>query len=136
MCLSIPPPASIPETPRAICAAKLQKYLLVPKTSQFISDFFTWYVAAYALTQKNQNSLRLFPMPREVWLSFPNQETWPTLKLLIILAGTPPIRQLPGNDFVTTAPAATVTLSPRETPARIIAPAPIQQLFPIVTGRA
>lgn len=53
-----------------------------------------------------------------------------------ILAGTPPIRQSPRNDLVTTAPAATVTLSPRVTPPRIIAPAPIQQLLPMTTGSA
>lgn len=51
-------------------------------------------------------------------------------------AGTPPIRQLSGKDFVTIAPAATVTLSPSVTPAVIIVPAPIQQLLPIVMGRA
>ena len=52
----------------------------------------------------------------------------------IFLAGIPPITQLSGTSFVTTAPATTTTLLPMVTLGRIVTFPPIHTSFPIVTG--
>ena len=49
------------------------------------------------------------------------------------MAGTPPIITLSGNIPETTAPAATMQLSPITVPSSIVAFAPIQQFRPILT---
>lgn len=88
------------------------------------------------LLPKVSAKLRIIFLIREL-LSGVNASIYSrVLNFLITLAGTPPIRQSPGKERVTTAPAATVTLSPSVTPPRIIAPAPIQQSLPMVTGFA
>lgn len=51
-------------------------------------------------------------------------------------AGFPAMTQSDGNDFVTTDPAPTTTLSPKVTPGRIVAPPPIHTLSPMVMGSA
>lgn len=53
---------------------------------------------------------------------------------MIILAGFPAITTLFSNDFVTTLPAPTTTLSPNTTPGKIVTPPPSQTLFPIWIG--
>ena len=52
----------------------------------------------------------------------------------MIRAGLPATTTLSENDFVTTLPAATTTLSPNTTPGKIIEPAPSHALLPMVTG--
>jgi hypothetical protein len=52
---------------------------------------------------------------------------------LMIFAGTPATITLEGNDLVTTALAATTTLSPNSTPAVITTPFANQQFLPIFT---
>ena len=49
---------------------------------------------------------------------------------LMILAGTPATITLGGTSLVTTAPAATMELSPMVTPGRMVAWEPIHTLFP------
>ena len=48
-------------------------------------------------------------------------------------AGTPAMMEFCGISLVTTAPAATMELSPMVTPGHTSAPAPIQTLFPSIT---
>lgn len=57
-------------------------------------------------------------------------------RLRIICAGTPATSVLSGMPFVTTAPAAAMTLFPMVTPERITAFAPIRASFPMGTGPA
>lgn len=52
----------------------------------------------------------------------------------MILAGLPANTRLSPNDLVTTLPAPTTTLSPKETPGRMVTPPPNQTLSPIVIG--
>lgn len=54
----------------------------------------------------------------------------------ITLHGTPTATTLLGMDFVTTLPAPMTEWSPIVTPARIVDPAPIQTLLPMVMGLA
>ena len=56
--------------------------------------------------------------------------------LLMTRAGTPATTVFAGTDLVTTAPAATMLLSPMVTPPNTVACAPIQTFFPTVMGRA
>ena len=53
----------------------------------------------------------------------------------MIRAGTPATTDPDGTDFVTTAPAATITLSPIVTPGITIDPAPMKQSLPTLTAR-
>ena len=55
-------------------------------------------------------------------------------RYLIILAGTPATMEKGGTSLVTTACANTIAPSPIVTPAKIEAPNPIQQSFPIITA--
>ena len=50
------------------------------------------------------------------------------------MAGTPAYNKSGSQSLVTTAPAAITQPSPTVTPGNIVARAPIQQPFPIVTG--
>ena len=53
---------------------------------------------------------------------------------LINLAGFPATITFGGTSLVTTLPAPTIELSPIVIPGNIIAPEPIQTLFPICIG--
>ena len=53
---------------------------------------------------------------------------------LMILAGTPPTMQLAGTSLVTTAPAATMELSPIVTPFVMVELEPTQTLLPRTMG--
>lgn len=59
---------------------------------------------------------------------------YPYFNGLTTRAGLPPNTTLLPNDFVTTAPAATMTLSPKVTPGQIMAPPPTHTSSPKVTG--
>ena len=67
-----------------------------------------------------------------------NKNVWKVIKtyqtFFIIFAGTPATTVFAGTSFVTTAPAATIALSPILTPRRIVALEPIQTFFPIWIG--
>ncbi len=57
-----------------------------------------------------------------------------TYKFFMIRHGLPTATTLAGMSFVTTLPAPITVLSPMVTPARMMAPAPIQQLLPMRIG--
>ncbi|EAR14588.1 hypothetical protein RB2501_00891 [Robiginitalea biformata HTCC2501] len=52
----------------------------------------------------------------------------------ITRAGTPATTVFGGTSLFTSAPAATTELLPTVTPGRMVAPAPIQALFRIITS--
>lgn len=59
---------------------------------------------------------------------------YPSLRERTTRAGFPATKQFGGTSFVTTAAAPTTEFSPIDTPLRIIAALPIQQLLPMWTG--
>src|SRR5713101_4260402 len=74
-----------------------------------------------ALGSLNRSTVETFTRPGRVL-----SESSRVSKYRMILAGFPTITTSSGKDFVTTAPAPTITRRPRVTPGRITAFAPIQ----------
>nr|DAF45430.1 MAG TPA: hypothetical protein [Siphoviridae sp. ctBLh2] len=75
----------------------------------------------------------MYSRPVPVWVrAFSCYSRSPIRRM--IRAGTPPTIVSAGTSFVTTAPAATMALSPIVTPLRIVAWAPTQTFRPRTIG--
>lgn len=94
-----------------------------------------FYPPPKTMVKSNTTWVDAISFGKVIFSQFPHSYSWLSI-LFTTFAGLPTAMLSEGMSFTTTLPAPMVTLSPIVTPGRIVTLPPIQQLSPILTGRA